>query len=69
MVPLHVRWTGAARCLALQLLVEIAQRIAANAAELLRVGLEVACTPHTACDAAPTEADLSLDHLGGRVTS
>ena len=41
MVALHVRGAGAARRLALELLVEIAQIIAAEAAELALVGLEV----------------------------
>jgi len=41
MVALHVRCTGAARRLALELLVEIAQVVTAYAAELALVGLEV----------------------------
>ena len=43
MVALHIRCASTARCLALLLLVVIAQRIAAQAAELRSFGLEVAC--------------------------
>ncbi len=43
MVALHIRGASTARCLALLLLVVIAQRIAAQAAELRSFGLEVAC--------------------------
>ena len=45
------------------------QRAKQRYLKMIRDVIQAADKMHTACDAAPTEVALSLDHLGGRVTS